>query len=129
MLYYAREGAYTGIAERGAAMKERRKNKRTAMDSKLLMKRLDGEEHTEVDIEVADLSKTGVGFISNQLLKVGQVYEAYLKIWTQEVLHVFLRIVRIELQGTEYIYGAVFVGMSETDAARIEVYQTVNDNN
>lgn len=110
-------------------MEERRRNKRTAMDSKLLIKRLDGDEHTEVDIEVMDLSKTGVGFTSDRLLKVGQVYESYLTIWTQEVLHVFLRIVRIELRGTEYIYGAVFVGMSETDASRIEVYQTVNESN
>ena len=35
-------------------MEERRKNKRTSMDSKLMIKRLDGDSHTEIDIEVTD---------------------------------------------------------------------------
>lgn len=109
-------------------MEERRKNKRTAMDSKLIIKRLDGgESQTEVAIEVQDVSKTGVGFVSGQPLQIGEVYEAYLTIWTKEVLHAFLRIVRIELKGAEYLYGAVFIGMPELDASRIEVYQTINE--
>ncbi|MBR1854450.1 MAG: PilZ domain-containing protein [Lachnospiraceae bacterium] len=108
-------------------MEERRKNKRTSMDSKLMIKRLDGESHTEIDIEVTDVSKTGVGFVADQPLQIGEVYEAYLTIWTKEVLHAFLQIVRIELKGAEYSYGAVFIGMPEMDASRIEVYQTVNE--
>lgn len=108
-------------------MEERRKSKRTSMDSKLMIKRLDGDSHTEIDIEVTDVSKTGVGFIADQPLQIGEVYEAYLTIWTREVLHAFLQIVRIELKGAEYSYGAVFIGMPEMDASRIEVYQTVNE--
>ncbi|MBR1702431.1 MAG: PilZ domain-containing protein [Lachnospiraceae bacterium] len=108
-------------------MEERRKSKRTSMDSKLMIKRLDGDSHTEIDIEVTDVSKTGVGFIADQPLQIGEVYEAYLTIWTKEVLHAFLQIVRIELKGAEYSYGAVFIGMPEMDASRIEVYQTVNE--
>ena len=108
-------------------MEERRKSKRTSMDSKLMIKRLDGDSHTEIDIEVTDVSKTGVGFIADQPLQIGEVYEAYLTIWTKEVLHAFLQIVRIELKGAEYAYGAVFIGMPEMDASRIEVYQTVNE--
>lgn len=108
-------------------MEERRKSKRTTMDSKLMIKRLDGDSHTEIDIEVTDVSKTGVGFIAGQPLQIGEVYEAYLTIWTKEVLHAFLQIVRIELKGAEYSYGAVFIGMPEMDASRIEVYQTVNE--
>ena len=97
------------------------------MDSKLMIKRLDGESHTEIDIEVTDVSKTGVGFVAEHPLQIGEVYEAYLTIWTKEVLHAFLQIVRIELKGAEYSYGAVFIGMPEMDASRIEVYQTVNE--
>ncbi len=108
-------------------MEERRKSKRTSMDSKLVIKRLDGDSHTEIDIEVTDVSKTGVGFIADRPLQIGEVYEAYLTIWTREVLHAFLQIVRIELKGAEYSYGAVFIGMPEMDASRIEVYQTVNE--
>lgn len=50
-----------------------------------------------------------------------------LRIWTHEVLHAFLQIVRIEMKRDSYMYGAVFIGMPESDAARIRVYQTVND--
>jgi len=110
-------------------MEERRKSKRTNLSSRIIIKRLDGVSRTEVGIEVTDVSKTGVGFVANQALNIGEVYESYLTIWTKEVLHAFLQIVRIELKGNQYSYGAVFIGMPEMDAARIEVYQTVNEDN
>ena len=97
------------------------------MESRLLIKRLDGNEHTKVDIEIVDVSKTGVGFIAKYPLQIGEVYESYLTIWTKEVLHVFLQIVRMDRKGSDYIYGAMFIGMTETDAARIAVYQTINE--
>ncbi len=112
---------------KGYNMEERRKSRRTVMESRLLIKRLDGNEHTKVDIEIVDVSKTGVGFIAKYPLQIGEVYESYLTIWTKEVLHVFLQIVRMDRKGSDYIYGAMFIGMTETDAARIAVYQTINE--
>ena len=108
-------------------MDERRKAKRTSMESRLLIKRLDGEKNNEVAINITDVSKSGVGFECAEPLTIGEVYESYLTIWTKEVLHAFLRIVRIELKEDAYSYGAVFIGMSEMDSSRIEVYQTIND--
>lgn len=110
-------------------MDERRKSKRTELQSKLIIKRLDSDEQKEATIDIIDVSKSGVGFTCKEALNIGAVYESYLTIWTQEVLHAFLQIVRIELQGDEYSYGAVFIGMPEMDASRIEVYQTVSENN
>lgn len=107
-------------------MEERRKNLRTMMNSKLMMKRLDGGENNEVDIEITDVSKTGLGFKCKEPLIIGAVYESFLTIWTHEVIHAFLQIVRVELINSGFLYGAVFIGMPETDASRIEVYQTVN---
>ncbi|MCQ2080223.1 MAG: PilZ domain-containing protein [Lachnospiraceae bacterium] len=106
-------------------MEERRKNVRMEMPSTLTVKRLDGKSSEEVDIEVIDVSKTGVGFSCSAALEIGAVYEANLRIWTQEVLHAFIEIVRIEKKGTLFEYGAIFIGMPEMDSARIEVYQTV----
>ncbi len=108
-------------------MEERRKNKRMELVSTLTVKRLDGSEMSDVDIEIIDVSKTGVGFSCNVPLEIGAVYESNLRIWTQEVLHAFLEIVRIEKQGNTYIYGAIFIGMPEMDASRIETYETVKD--
>ena len=92
-------------------MEERRRSKRTEMSATLMVKRLDH----------------GVGFLCKEVLSIGAVYESKLRIWTHEVLHAFLQIVRIEMKGDSYTYGAVFIGMSESDAARIRVYQTIND--
>ncbi len=108
-------------------MQERRRSKRTELNSVLVMKRLDTQDEQEVTIEVNDISKTGVGFVCAEPLAIGNVYESYLTIWTKEVLHAFLRIVRIEMIDGTFHYGAVFIGMPEMDAARIEVYQTINE--
>ncbi len=108
-------------------MQERRKSKRTELKSVIVMKRLDNQDEQEVTIEVNDISKTGVGFTCEEPLAIGNVYESFLTIWTKEVLHAFLRIVRIEMIDGKFHYGAIFIGMPEMDAARIEVYQTVNE--
>ncbi len=107
---------------------ERRKDKRTHLESKLVIKRLDGTGHDEVSIEIQDVSKSGVGFTCDKALEIGATYESYLTIWTKEVLHAFIQIVRIELEGDEYHYGSSFVGLPEMEAARIETYQTLSDN-
>lgn len=108
-------------------MEERRKSKRSELKSKLVLKRLDqGSE--DVGIEILDVSKTGIGFNCDQKLTIGSVYESYLTIWTKEVIHAFLEIRRIEkIDDNNFNYGAIFIGMPEMDAARIEVYQTVEE--
>lgn len=107
-------------------MDDRRKSIRTKLVSRLIVKRLDTNENQEVEIDVTDVSKDGVGFTAIKALKIGAVYEGFLTIWTKEVIHAFLQIVRIELLNDDlYGYGARFVGMPEMEANRIEVYQTV----
>ena len=108
-------------------MEERRKNKRTTLNSSIILKRLDDGRDEEVDIEVIDVSKTGVGFTCTEPLTIGAIYESFLTIWTKEVLHAILEIIRIEKKGNTISYGAIFVGMPEMDACRIETYQTVEE--
>ena len=72
-----------------------------------------------------DVSKNGIGFVCDEVLMTGSTYEARLKIWTDETLDVFLQIVRRIQFGNSYSYGAVFIGMSDVDAGRIETYQTI----
>ena len=107
--------------------RERRKNKRLELESRLIIKRLDGgAESEQVAIQVTDVSKTGLGFSCTIPLEIGAVYEAYLTIWTKEVIHAFVEIVRIEKEEETFRYGGVFIGMPEMDAARIEIYDTIN---
>ena len=109
-------------------MEERRKSKRMELQSKLMANRLDRKEPQEVYIEVQDVSKTGVGFTCDEPLTIGAVYEGYLTIWTKEVIHAFMEIVRIVKKDDTFEYGAIFIGMPEMDAARIEVYRVVEEN-
>ena len=108
-------------------MQERRKSKRSPMQSTLVISRIDDNVTKEVAIEISDLSKGGIGFTCDEILQIGSIYESYLTIWTKEVLHAFVQIVRIEMKESGYAYGASFVGLPEMDASRIAVYQTVND--
>ncbi len=107
-------------------MEERRHSKRMELVSRLVVKRLDTNEEKELEIEISDVSKTGIGFSCNEALTIGAVYEGFLTIWTKEVIHAFIEIVRIEKKEETYDYGGIFVGMPELDAKRIEVYETVN---
>lgn len=109
-------------------MEDRRKSIRTPLESRLLLKRLDKEEK-ELTISIIDISKTGVGFNCNEPLAIGAVYETYLTIWTKEVLHAFVEIVRIEKMEDGYQYGGIFVGMPEMESNRIEVYQMFDQDN
>lgn len=111
-------------------MEERRRSNRRELTSKLIVKKLSGDDSVEtVEIDIIDVSKTGIGFTCHKALEIGAVYEAYLRIWTQEVLHAFLEVVRIEKRDNIFAYGGIFIGMPEMDAARIETYDTVENMN
>lgn len=112
-------------------MEEKRKSRRMELVSKLIIKRLSGKKTdgaSEVIIDVQNVSKTGVGFTCDTLLEIGTVYEVYLTIWTKEVIHAFVEIVRISKEENAFSYGGIFIGMPEMDAARIEVYETISSN-
>lgn len=112
-------------------MDEKRKAERTELLSRLVVKHLGGTDGAakEVAVEITDVSKSGVGFECTEKLEIGAVYEGFLTIWTKEVLHCFMEIVRIVKKDTDsYEYGAIFIGMPDMDTKRIEVYQTVSKN-
>ena len=107
-------------------MEEKRNDRRMGLSAKLLIKNMnDGEAQAEeVTIDVLDVSKSGVGFICDTPLEIGAVYETQLKILTDEIIHAFLKVVRIEQTKDErYICGTIFIGLPEMNAKRIEVYE------
>lgn len=106
---------------------ERRKHNRSKLNSKLLLKRLDQKEEKEVTIEIIDVSRSGVGFTCSEPLMIGAVYETFLTIWTKEVLHAFVEIVRIVKNGDNFEYGSIFVGMPQMEQQRIEIYQAFEE--
>jgi c-di-GMP-binding flagellar brake protein YcgR len=107
-------------------MNEKRRSLRTEMQASLWMKRLDKKDNDRIPIEVIDLSKNGIGFLSERSLEIGTVYECDIVIWTKETIKTFVEVVRHDGEGSNR-YGGRFVGMSENDAQRISVYQTVEE--
>ncbi|MCI8993772.1 MAG: PilZ domain-containing protein [Eubacterium sp.] len=112
-------------------MQERRKNKRLDLNVNLEIERLDeGEGITTlklVEVQVKDLSKTGIGFTTKYPLKTRTYYNARLVIWTKEVISCVIEVVRGVKKDDIYEYGGVFVGMTEADALKIEIYQLFNE--
>jgi hypothetical protein len=109
-------------------MEDKRKHKRLALSGELILKHLGGNDGAETaQIEITDCSRDGVGFSTDAQLVIGNNYEANLTLWTKEVLHVFIQIVRAAKGDNGFHYGGIFIGMPDSDKMRIEVYETVKD--
>lgn len=111
-------------------MEEKRKHKRLDLDVKIQLERLDEEGVTTlkyVHVDVTDISRSGIGFTCAKELEVGSYYDTKIQIWTKEVVDAVIEIVRREDASGEYHYGAVFIGMTDTDALKIDIYQIFND--
>ncbi len=109
-------------------MEDKRKHKRLALAGELILKQLGGGGEAETaQIEITDCSRDGVGFSTDAQLTIGDNYEANLTLWTKEVLHVFVQIVRAAKVDNGFHYGGIFIGMPDSDKMRIEVYETVRD--
>jgi len=111
-------------------MEEKRKHKRLDLDVSIELERLDEDGITTLKythVNVVDLSKSGIGFLSKQELEVGTYYDTKIQIWTKEVINAVIEIVRREKMNDEYRYGCVFIGMANTDALKIDIYQIFNE--
>ncbi len=111
-------------------MEEKRKHKRLDLDVSIQLERLDEEGVTTlkyVHVNVTDISRSGVGFKAAQRLETGSYYDTKIQIWTKEVVDAVIEIVRVDEREDGYHYGAVFIGMTDTDALKIDIYQIFND--
>ncbi len=109
-------------------MEEKRKNKRLDIDVKVEIERLDEENITTVkymEVEVTNISKTGLAFrVPDIEFEVGACFDAKIQIWTKETIDSVFKVVRVnKLEDGMYEYGCIFVGMTDTDALKIEIYQ------
>ena len=110
-------------------MDERRRKNRTDLEAHLTIKKMDGSKIGGVEIDVTNVSITGIGFMCQEELEMGAVYEGILTIWTKEKIPVFLEIVRRREVGDKINYGAHFVGMPDLYKRKIGIYQMVEEEN
>lgn len=108
-------------------MQEKRKSRRFVLDAEIAIERIDGTRKKNVPISVCDVSKTGIGFICDEILEMNSVYKIRLKIWTGDVVDTFVNIVRFDNSGDEYVYGGIFIGMPDSDASKFSIYEMFED--
>lgn len=111
-------------------MEEKRKYKRLEIDVSVQLERLDQDEITTlkyVHVDVKNLSRGGMGFDSSHELEPGTYYNVRIRIWTNEIIEAVIEIVRKKEGENKYQYGATFIGLSEADALKIDIYQMFNE--
>ncbi len=114
-------------------MEEKRRGKRTDLDLNVSLGIISEDENAPkeyIDVEITDVSKFGLAFKSDKQLLVGDCFDTRIQIWTKEVIDSVLKIVRcVESEDEEgmYLYGCIFVGMTDTDALKIQIYQMFSD--
>ncbi len=108
-------------------MEERRKNNRLQISVEIETERIDQDDMTTVrylNAHVTDISKTGIGFEASHEFAIGATFTAFITIWTNEKLQTIFKVVRKnELEDGRFHYGCIFVGMQDTDALKIQIYE------
>lgn len=111
-------------------MEEKRKHKRLDLDVAIKLEKLDEVGAATLDyahVDVTDISRSGIGFQANRELEIGAYYDTRIELWTKEVVDAVLEIVRSEDKEDCYKYGGAFIGVSDADAMKIDIYQIFND--
>ncbi len=106
---------------------ERRRFKRMGLDINLYMTRVDEANAPGIPIEILDISRAGIGFISKSEITNGAIYKADIRIWTGDTITAFINVVRVSHDERGTVYGGIFVGMPESDWVRICVYEEFQD--
>lgn len=110
-------------------MDERRKRKRLELLVTLQLEYLNEQPKSsakEIEVDVADISSTGIGFRSSEKLDTEGYYNTMVTIWTKETIPCVIQIVReVKEESGNYFYGAAFIGMSEIDQSKINNYSMI----
>ncbi|MCR4610794.1 MAG: PilZ domain-containing protein [Lachnospiraceae bacterium] len=114
-------------------MEEKRKGKRTDLDLTVTLGIITedvGAEKEYIEVEITDVSKYGLAFKSDKRLLIGDCFDARIQIWTKEIIDSVLKVVRcqeLEDEEGEYLYGCIFVGMTDADMLKIQIYQMFSE--
>lgn len=110
-------------------MQEKRRSKRHPITLELEISQLFKQDNVKVEdvdapIEVINISKLGIGFKSKSVLPLDYYFNAKMSIGDEaNVLYCVVKIIRIDSDGEENIYGCEFVGMAPVFNYIFEEYE------
>ncbi|SKC84145.1 PilZ domain-containing protein [Maledivibacter halophilus] len=109
-------------------MENKRKSKRLPVNIKIKINSLykSGDEtlkDVDNEVTVINLSKTGIGFISETELPIGYFFNAKIIIDEEKMFYSVLRIVRNQKINEGYIIGCEFVGLANVLSNNIDEYE------
>ena len=111
-------------------MDERRRAKRLPITLSLEVNSLYKQDNVQVSnlhapIEVVNISKTGIGFITESILPIGYYFNANFNLGNgEETLHSVIKIIRNQPgDDGKTLYGCEFVGMADVLSYMFEEYE------
>lgn len=109
-------------------MEERRKHKRLPIFLELEINQLFKQDNEiiadiEEEIEVINISKTGIGFLSKANFPLGYYFNAKIEFDKTQYFYCVLKIIRKEESESGTLYGCEFVGLAEFLSRKVDDYE------
>jgi hypothetical protein len=104
---------------------ERRKEKRFPFEITLNIQELYKQDYVKIEdldeeFSVVNISKSGIGFACEHELPMDFYFNAKITIDEEEFFFTVLKIIRVEKQENDFLYGCEFVGLAEILSNTIE---------
>lgn len=109
-------------------MEEKRKSKRLPININLKIKSLyrsgdNNLDSIDEEVNVVNISKRGIGFVSKTQLPIGYFFNAKITIDNEKMFYSVLRIVRNEKSNDGYMVGCEFVGLADILSESVDEYE------
>lgn len=108
---------------------ERRRYRRLPIELHLAISHMFRQDYEEIcgleaDIQVFDISKSGIGFISKAVLPLNYYFDAKIVLSDKDFFSTVVKVVRKSSHADdEYMYGAEFVGLAPFLADKVDTYE------
>ena len=121
--------------EGNSDMQEKRWAKRIAISATIKLKTIRDNasviaaNENEIEVDVINISKGGMAFKTVEHLPLNSYYDAKVVLWTKDTFDAVIEIVRMESEvaGEPITYGCKFIGLSQAEMFRIDVYDIVSE--
>ncbi|MGI6584701.1 MAG: PilZ domain-containing protein [Gracilibacteraceae bacterium] len=108
-------------------MEERRRSKRIPIKMELNISSLFKQDYEFIpavneEIEVRNISKTGIGFSCKHELPLNYYFDAKIQLAPDKYFYGVLKIIRVDRHEDGYFVGCEFVGLADILSMRIDLY-------